>query len=73
MNARRVASDSARKRPRRPVLIAVGFLIALAATVATVILTGLWVRAPRSGERDDAPAATSEDSRSGRGDAPAPR
>jgi hypothetical protein len=63
MDARRVANDSARKRPARPVLVAVGFLIAFAATVATVILTGLWVRAPRSEERPAAPAAASESPR----------
>jgi hypothetical protein len=62
MDSRRIANAPARKRPARPVLVAAGFLIAFAATIATVILTGLWVRAPRSDERGSAPA-TSESPR----------
>jgi len=52
-------ADSSRRggdRRGRPWLVAAGFLLALAATVATVLLTGLFVRAPDAG-RDDARAA----------------
>ena len=34
------------KRRRPPLLIVIGFLLAFAATVVTVLLTGLFVRAP---------------------------
>jgi len=43
-------------RPGRPWLVAAGFLLALALTVLTVLMTGLLVRAPRAGAAADAPA-----------------
>lgn len=36
--------DAQTRRPGRPWLVAFGFLLALAATVLTVILTGLMLR-----------------------------
>ena len=36
--------DDGRRQPSRPRLVAFGFLLALAATVLTVILTGLMLR-----------------------------
>ena len=47
------------RRRGRPWLVAAGFLLALAATVATVLLTGLFVRAPGS-EAEDTRAAFRE-------------
>lgn len=48
-------STSASGRPKRPpVLVAAGFIAAFGATIATVVLTGLFVRAPGSA---DTPAA----------------
>lgn len=37
-------TEPATQRPPR--LVAAGFLLAFAASIATVVLTGLWVRAP---------------------------
>lgn len=60
MDHRHTANAPERKRAPRPRFVAAGFLIAFAATVATVILTGLWVRAPESDEQRGAPAADRE-------------
>jgi len=50
-------SARANGRPKRPpVLVAAGFIAAFGATIATVVLTGLFVRAPGSA---DTPAAAS--------------
>lgn len=43
-------SNSARRGP--PVWVVIGFLLAFGATIVTVVLTGLFVRAPGAGAPD---------------------
>ena len=48
-------SNGARRGPQ--VWVVTGFLLAFGATILTVVLTGLFVRAPGSGARDANPAS----------------
>ena len=54
------AEDDKRTRPTRAQrLVAMGFLGACGLTIVTVLLTGLWVRAP-SARRDEPPVAPTD-------------
>ena len=44
-------SNSGRRGP--PIWVVIGFLLAFAATIVTVVLTGLFVRAPDSSRQDE--------------------
>lgn len=51
--------DSRRQRP--PILLVIGFLLAFAATVLTVVLTGIFVRAPLANSTAEPPIAPTDD------------
>ncbi|HEX7082013.1 MAG TPA: hypothetical protein VF329_13460 [Gammaproteobacteria bacterium] len=56
----RTRNDAGRAPRRAPIWVAIGFLLAFAATVLTVVLTGLYVRAPRGSEAERARAPVEE-------------
>jgi hypothetical protein len=65
-------SNSPRRGP--PLWVVIGFLLAFGATIVTVVLTGLFVRAPGSGPQDEAarPVRTEQPAPSVQNDRAAP-